>query len=157
MAIDADALNYPYIRIRDVNWLKRTLLVFPHVVRISPYIGAPTDSPEVEAFRRLDGRRGPLLQSVDLDNVNIWEEQAKLRGRIETALSTGRRALVHRFGEAATLGNANLVREADSLWGDRLARGSFQLHEQKYSEIWSISCFAMGWHGIPNLRMAPAI
>jgi hypothetical protein len=32
----ADALNYPYIRIRDVDWLKRSLLVFPHIVRMTP-------------------------------------------------------------------------------------------------------------------------
>jgi hypothetical protein len=33
-ALDRDSLYYPYIRIRDVNWLKATLLYFPHVRRI---------------------------------------------------------------------------------------------------------------------------
>jgi hypothetical protein len=33
MAVPVDALNYPYIRVRDLDWLKQTLLIFPHVAR----------------------------------------------------------------------------------------------------------------------------
>jgi hypothetical protein len=44
---DVDALNYPYTRIRSADWLKRTLLIFAHVVRMSPSSNAPSDDPEV--------------------------------------------------------------------------------------------------------------
>ena len=62
MARDIDALNYPYIRIRNVEWLKRTLLVFPHVIRMIPSYGAPADSEKIRPFCELEGRRGPLLR-----------------------------------------------------------------------------------------------
>ena len=50
MAGDIDALNYPYIRVRSADWLKRTLLIFPHVVRMTPNNHAPADDPAVEEF-----------------------------------------------------------------------------------------------------------
>ena len=131
MALDVDALNYPYIRIRNVEWLKRTLLLFPHVVRISPSYGAPEDSREIATFRRLEGRRGPLLRNVDLDSSNIWNDQLELKKRIEDALSTDPDAFVGRFGREATLEDASLLRESASLWHDRLASRTFQLHGQK--------------------------
>jgi hypothetical protein len=34
--LDRDALHYPYIHIRDVNWLKGTPLCFPQVRRMVP-------------------------------------------------------------------------------------------------------------------------
>jgi hypothetical protein len=131
MSLDADALNYPYIRIRDVEWLKRTLLVFPHVVRIAPTYGAPEDSPEVAAFRNLNGRRGPLPRNVDLESSNIWNDQMELKSRVANELSADRAKFVGRFGRRATLDNAGLVDESTSLWDNRLASRTFQLHGQK--------------------------
>jgi hypothetical protein len=40
MAAQLDALNCPYIRVRSIDWLKRTLLIFPHVVQMTPAIRA---------------------------------------------------------------------------------------------------------------------
>jgi hypothetical protein len=131
MAVDADALNYPYIRIRDVEWLKRTLLVFPHVARIAPSYGAPEDSPEVTKFRNLMGRRGPLLRNVDLDNTNIWQDQRELKTLIAQALAADRQQFVRQFGRQATENDANLLRESATVWQDRLANRTFQLHGQK--------------------------
>ena len=68
---DADALNYPYIRVREVEWLKRTLLIFPHVVRMVPENDPPEDSPEIKEFCRLTGRRGPLLRPVDIYSAPV--------------------------------------------------------------------------------------
>jgi hypothetical protein len=67
VALDRDALYYPYIHIHDVNWLKSTLLCFPSVHRILPDAYAPqgftsTDSEEIKQFCRTEGARGPLLQ-----------------------------------------------------------------------------------------------
>jgi hypothetical protein len=131
MALDVDALNYPYIRIRDVEWLKRTLLVFPHVARIAPSSGAPEDRPEIAAIRDLEGRRGPLLRNVDLDSSNIWNDQWELKTRIAEALSADRAGLIAKYGREATLGDRSLLLESASLWEDRLASRTFQLHGQK--------------------------
>ena len=74
----ADALNYPYIRVRDVEWLKRALLVFPHVVRMTPGFarGAPADdqmmesnpSPILATMRKClySGQRGWIFPCVQV-------------------------------------------------------------------------------------------
>jgi hypothetical protein len=56
------ALYYPYIHIRDVMWLKTTLLLFSQVQRMVPDYpnAAPDDSAEVRAFPRA------LLSPADL-------------------------------------------------------------------------------------------
>jgi hypothetical protein len=131
MALDMDALNYPYIRIRDVEWLKRTLLVFPHVARIAPSYGAPKDSDEVAKFCRLEGRRGSLLRNVDLDKTTIWDDQSELMSRISNTLEADRRGFLHTYGREATLGNIDLARESADVWDDRSAAQTFQLHNQK--------------------------
>jgi len=131
MALDTDALNYPYIRIRNVEWLKRTLLVFPHVARIAPSYGAPEDAAEVAKFCNLIGRRGPLLRNVNLDDTGIWDDQRELKGRISDAMSIDRKRFVERFGREATLRDTALLRESASVWQDRDASRTFQLHGQK--------------------------
>jgi hypothetical protein len=131
MAWDTDALNYPYIRIRNVEWLKRTLLVFPHVARIAPSYGSPPDDPEVAIFRDLVGRRGPLLRNVNLDDAGIWDDQIELMTRMSETISMDDKQFVRRFGREATLGNKALVQESMSLWEDRSEGRTFQLHGQK--------------------------
>ena len=77
MPADMDALNYPYIRVRSVDWLKRTLLIFPHVVRMTPAYHAPADDPEVANFLRMEGRRGPLLRSAQLWAPHVHDFSAQ--------------------------------------------------------------------------------
>ncbi|AVC45690.1 MULTISPECIES: hypothetical protein [Rhizobium] len=131
MAGDLDALNFPYIRIRDPEWLKKTLLVFPHVVRISPSQDAPHDDPAIRAFCDAQGRRGPLLRDLDLDDANIWDDQYRLQQRISAKLDEPHSTLKKLFDRAATEGDEKLVRESASLWNDRLASRTFQMHGQK--------------------------
>lgn len=66
VAVDRDALYYPYIHINDVNWLKATLLSFPNVRRMVPRDYPSDDSPEIQEFCNTEGPRGPLLTSADL-------------------------------------------------------------------------------------------
>ena len=47
MAAQLDALNYPYIRVRSLDWLKRTLLIFPHVVRMTPEVRGRPKTPNL--------------------------------------------------------------------------------------------------------------
>jgi hypothetical protein len=78
--VERDALYYPYIHIRSIDWLKRTLLVFPHVARIiprNPYV--PDDVEEIRKFERTLGRWGvPLLRSADLRSNGVQQAQLTL-------------------------------------------------------------------------------
>jgi hypothetical protein len=130
MAKDADALNYPFIRVRNVEWLKRTLLIFPHVARIRPRFGAPPDEEDIDAFRRVNGRRGALLRDVSLEDSGLWEDHLEVQRRIREALRRDRHRILARFGKEGTQKEAASMPGAD-LWEDRLSRESFQLHSDK--------------------------
>ncbi len=56
-----DALYYPYIRIRNIDWLKSTLLCFPQVRRMVPDFYVVQDSEEIRPFLAEEGPHGPLL------------------------------------------------------------------------------------------------
>jgi hypothetical protein len=61
-------IYYPYIHIRDVNWLKATFLCFPHARRIIPAFFRVQDHPEVQRFREIEGTNSePLLDSEYVD------------------------------------------------------------------------------------------
>jgi hypothetical protein len=83
-SMEKDALYYPYIRIRSVDWLKRTLLIFPHVVRIVPD-GFPTqDDKEIWKFENIEGVWGkPLLQRARLNTHGVRRAQDDLVERLE--------------------------------------------------------------------------
>jgi hypothetical protein len=78
VALDRDALYYPYIHIRDANWLKATLLSFPQVRRIVPSDFTLNDPPQVRPFRDIKGARGePLLgdEPAYLDSAHRAQER----------------------------------------------------------------------------------
>ena len=52
---DRDALYYPYIHVRDPQWLKATLLVFPHVKRMVPPNFKTEDESEIQEFMGFEG------------------------------------------------------------------------------------------------------
>src|SRR5690242_6977387 len=78
MAAQLDALNYPYIRVRSLDWLKRTLLIFPHVVRMTPDVRAPAEDPEISAFSDIVSGRYPLLRAADLHSRHVHDAQLEL-------------------------------------------------------------------------------
>lgn len=84
VALDRDALYYPYIHIPDVNWLKATLLCFPRVKRIVPSNFLPEDSEEVREFTQLQGFRGPLLSQANLFSGTVTQAQRELAQKIES-------------------------------------------------------------------------
>jgi hypothetical protein len=79
----AKALYYPYIHIRDVNWLKGTLLLFPQVRRMIPYGNfTPDDSPEIRAFATSIGRE-PLLKPANLRHPRVVNAQLALATKLQ--------------------------------------------------------------------------
>jgi hypothetical protein len=109
MPVDADALNYPYIEIENIDWLKRTLLLFPHVLRITPFDDVPTDSEELIEFREAVGRRGPLLQRADVYSRDVYEAQRQLIAALTQRLNEDPKGFISRFGRPAARRAADLA------------------------------------------------
>lgn len=136
MAADIDALNYPYIRVRDADWLKRTLLLFPHVARMTPRERAPADDPEIAPFTYIEGKRGPLLRQARLHDQHVRSAQRalvrELHGRIE---ADGERFL-RQFGRAASRrSDASSIGANLTVWERRMSeRATFQIHAWKLFE-----------------------
>src|SRR4051794_10967951 len=121
MAAQLDALNYPYIRIRSVDWLKRTLLIFPHVVRMTPDLRAPADDPEVSAFVHLMGDRYPLLRSADLQSSHVRVAQLELVAELRSRLDKEGGSFRARYGRQAASDLAtSLIGENLTIWERRL-------------------------------------
>jgi hypothetical protein len=81
--LDRDALYYPYIHIRDENWLKATLLCFPQVRRMVPPTFSPQDKEHIQAYVDTKGARGSLLAAEPTDSYPAFEAQRRLRDALE--------------------------------------------------------------------------
>ena len=131
----ADALNYPYIRVRDVEWLKRALLVFPHVVRMTPGFarGAPADDQWIEPFTypRKD-EEVPLLRPARLDLPHVYGCQLELRTELESRIAADPEAFRARFGKSAAKSDARGSIREPTPWERRLDPGAnVQIHPYK--------------------------
>jgi hypothetical protein len=133
MPADMDALNYPYIRVRSVDWLKRTLLIFPHVARMTPEYQAPADDPEVSEFVRTDGRRGPLLRSAKLWAPHVHQAQLELMTELRTLFRRRGSAFRNRFKQEAWYdADGGQTWDKMTVWERRLSdRPTFQIHRYK--------------------------
>jgi hypothetical protein len=84
VALDRDGLYYPYIHVTDPNWLKSTLLCFPHLRRMVPANYAPDDSKEIREFCEVMGPSGtPLLTSVDLFSPGAKRAEISLLQKLQ--------------------------------------------------------------------------
>ena len=152
MAADKDALNYPYIRVRSVDWLKRTLLIFPHVVRMTPDWGAPADDPEIHPFMSFEGRRGPLLRGADLRGEHVHRAQRALIEELRRRIEVEGAKFLERFGPGASIHTANYTSDS-GVWNRRLLNNTFQIHTYKLLE--ELTAFLMhqglAWEPAPDL------
>jgi len=131
MAADKDALNYPYIRVRSVDWLKRTLLIFPHVLRMTPNWGAPADDPEIRAFMDIEGRRGPLLHGARLNSDHVHKAQSALVHDLAARIEAEGPAFQARFGREATKFRSADLPSGSDVWDRRFLNKTFQIHTYK--------------------------
>src|SRR5215471_12941354 len=101
---DRDALYYPYIHIRDVNWLKGTLLCFPQVRRIVPSDFPLNDSAEVRKFLRLRGARGePLLTQEYTDYHFASSPLQATQEQLLTLLKSNERRIKSQYSQEAAV------------------------------------------------------
>lgn len=91
------ALYYPYIHIRDENWLKGTILSFQKVRRIVPHRFTVKDQAITRAYATLEGPAGLLLESLFVDAPEIYSSQVWLRNRITERVGD----LMARYAESA--------------------------------------------------------
>ena len=116
---DRDALYYPYIHIRDVNWLKATLLCFPQVRRMVPPDFFLNDEPEVQQFRANIGPRNePLISEESTDTSTVEQAQIRLLSRLKADENT----ICRRFSRSAAI--AAFAERSDS----------FQMHRGKFGD-----------------------
>jgi len=140
MAEIFDALNYPYIRVRDVDWLKSTLLLFPHVARIRPY-DAPEDDPEIDVFAHTAGAANePLLRSI-YPNEIPHHLQDDLLVHLQAAIARDGKALRRRFGRDATQRELEGRGSGGDVWARRL-RGNLEMHHVVGDAVMSALAFA---------------
>jgi hypothetical protein len=82
-ALDRAALYYPYIHIRDLNWLKGTLLCFPQVRRVIPGGFHVLDDWDVREFCEIIGPTGePLLINEYTDDFSMESPVGQAQQRL---------------------------------------------------------------------------
>jgi len=82
-ALADGALYYPYIHIRDPDWLKATLLLFSQVRRLTPDSGPQADNEPILAFTQWQGGRAPMLASANLWSDRAIAAQVELAARLQ--------------------------------------------------------------------------
>ncbi len=128
-----DALNYPYIRVRSADWLKRTLLIFPHVARMSPFENIPADDPEIEPFCWTSVNGEPLLRRADLWRYDVLKAQEDLVAAIEKLIDQRGKLFLKGLQKRNIKPSESLIQGQFTLWEERLRedRRGFQIHGDK--------------------------
>ncbi|MGO7394583.1 hypothetical protein ACCS62_28475 [Rhizobium ruizarguesonis] len=95
-------LYYPNIRIRDVEWLKRALIVFPRIYRMIPESYSPWDEKDhTMEFSQVFRGDYPLLCGADLGAPRVREAQIALAQQI--ALDASSSEFCQRFSKEVAL------------------------------------------------------
>lgn len=115
------SLYYPYIHLRDPDWLKATLLVFSQVYRMTPVPGRqPDDDEAIVPFTQWNGGREPMLTTANLNSTRAIAAQTDLATRLRKDGEDP--AFLERFGRFTT--------EASRPPGEL----GFQIHQAKLHE-----------------------
>lgn len=118
---DRGALYYPYIHVRDDNWLKATLLTFPYLDRMVPQDFTVNDGELARQFAKQQSRVGPkMLNAVEIDDGSAGDAQWKLANRLVEDVENLGDTFVNRFTQE--------VAERDYKDG----RSAFQIGSQKF-------------------------
>ncbi len=117
--VDRGALYYPFIHVRDENWLKATLLCFPFLDRMVPDSYELSDSPVASFFAHEKGRFGrSMLGRRDLGDPATEHARSELLKKLQEDLAA--LGLKTRFSREA-------AKKGDYADGEN----AFQIHEYK--------------------------
>jgi hypothetical protein len=92
---EREGLFYPYVHIRDEEWLKKTLIVFPSLVRMIADDFTPDDSVFVRSLVNGNDHQKPLLRRAKLDTPNVETAMNSLRSLIENDLKSDKEAFLN--------------------------------------------------------------
>lgn len=129
------ALYYPYIHVRDANWLKGTLLLFDQVQRMVPF---PTkvegDDPAILPFAQWRVEKPPLLRPARLWDKRATHAQRELAKKLRAAAKVSK--FMRDFGVHAAAAQR------------QLGHGGFQIHQMKLHPDLrdALRVTRLGWH-----------
>lgn len=126
MIQDKNALYYPYIHFRDIQWLKATLLCFPQVSRMVPGELKWEHDEIVDAFYNLKNERGEsLINAIYLDSYSTNSPTYKVQERLLNKLRDHLDFLKSKYSREVTIKTV----PKDEVW---------RLHFEKMnSELWN--------------------
>lgn len=126
MIQDKNALYYPYIHFRDIQWLKATLLCFPQVSRMVPTDLQWEHDEIVHAFQNLQNEKGdPLINAIYLDSYSQNSPAYKVQERLLNKLRDNIDFLKSKYSKDITIKTI----PNDDVW---------RLHFEKMnSELWN--------------------
>jgi hypothetical protein len=116
---DRGALYYPYIKFRNEQWLKSTLLVVPKVFRMIPDRYHPDDTEEVRQLEKSE-----LVDYANLSSSGVQTSLDRLLSNIKRDVKDDPK-FASRFSEDA----ANRIKRKT---GDKFG---YQLHSRKASDL----------------------
>jgi hypothetical protein len=118
---ERDALYYPYIHIQSVDWLKRTLIVFPHITRILPDGFSPGDDQAfVTELTKTETSGGPLLRGASLRTQHVLLAQHALIQKLHSDISRKGEKFLRRYGKDA----AERLKKRPTHWGGAANAGT---------------------------------
>jgi hypothetical protein len=95
---DRGALFYPYVHVRDDNWLKATLLTFPYLERMVPPGFKVNDLELANAFASRESRLGKsMLDRAAMDDPDVSKAQAIIAARLKEDIAADPDAFFARF------------------------------------------------------------
>jgi hypothetical protein len=122
-AYDRAALYYPYIHIRNLDWLKGTLLSFPQVRRIVPGGFSVEDDSDVQEFCKTAGATGePLLVNEDVADFSLASPIRLAQARLLRVLQDNEEYIHRKYSMDPGLGFGK---------AQNLLDGSFRIHTGK--------------------------
>lgn len=115
---ERDAVYYPFIHVRDREWLNGTLLYFPHLFRMVPSHYPLNDDRWVRKYAETAGRRNkPLLQTMDFWQGEVSAAHERLAAKIQEDIERSAGQFLKRFSRVAA---AKLGRKEFRISEDRL-------------------------------------
>jgi hypothetical protein len=122
----AGALYYPYIHIKEVDWLRANLLIFPCVKRMIPRNFIPSDNPAVQELATRKGHKDALLQRANLYSRRVEEAQSNLANKLQRDANNPSFVQNYGFEAARRLVEETPEPDEEEIYG-------FQIHAEKLS------------------------
>ncbi len=110
---ERQALYYPYIQIRDTNWLKATVLCFGQVRRMLPMDFEPQDADDVRSFTQQRNEKGEPLLTYEPVTLIYDSPVVLAQERLLKVMQSNLEELQERFSEDAARKQGLRIKDTD--------------------------------------------